>query len=341
MPELLDTVQLAVETAMKAGAEWAEASCGISRNIGVMVENTSIRECEVVRDYGIRVRAFIKGGMGLAVTRKLEDEAVRQCAENATTLARATHPDPDFVALPEPAEALQEVEGLFDDAVAGLEAAEVVRWCQQGIQEARGVAPEVALSGGGDLVESHVALASSTGVTMQRRGTQLSLGYFAIVRRSDDVGSYFDHDVARQMADFEPEGLGAKATREALRFLGARQIGKARLPLVLGPFAGIGLIASAITGIGLIASAITAANAESVQRGRSCMAGKEGQQIASEVVTITEEPFIPAGLASSTQAAPRSAGQGCTDHLSAQLVHSQQGRGREHSSRRLARLWPR
>jgi len=273
---------------VKAGAEWAEALCGTSRQIGVIVEKTSIRECEVVRDYTVRVRAFINGGVGFATTRRLGEEAARRCAENAVELARATHPDPDFVALPSPAAAQAQIEGLFDDKLAGLAAAEVVRWCSQGIEEARAVAPDVALSGGGDLVVSEMALASSTGVAVQRRGTHVQLGYFAVVQRGDDVGSYFDQDVARRLLDFEPQGLGTKATTEALRFLGARKVATARLPLVLGPFAGMGVIASAIA----------AANAESVQRGRSCMVGREGTQIASEVVTVTEDPFIPAGLAS-------------------------------------------
>ena len=56
MPTLLDLAQLAVEAAMKSGAEWADAVVVRGRSVGVLLENTSIRECEVVRDCGVGVR---------------------------------------------------------------------------------------------------------------------------------------------------------------------------------------------------------------------------------------------------------------------------------------------
>jgi PmbA protein len=290
MPTLLDLAQLAVDSARHAGAQWVTAMCATSRHIGVIVENTSIRECEVVREVGIGVRAIIEGGAGFATTDRLDEAAIRRCARNAVALARAAHPDPDFVSLPGPAPALGTVKGLFDPRVAGLEAAEVVRWCRDGIEEARSVDSEVALSGGGDLTVGETALATSTGVAIQRRGTSLGLSFSAVVRRRDDVGSYSEEDEARRLIDLEPHGIGAKATQEALRYLGGRHVHTGRMDLVLGPF----------VGLDLIASAILAAGAEGVQRGRSYMAGKQGERVASEVVTVSEEPFIEAGLASGT-----------------------------------------
>ncbi len=287
MEDILDLALAAVAAATRAGAEWADAVCLTSRHVSVSVEKSSIKECQVVRDGGIGVRAFIKGGMGAANTQSMELADVRCCGEQAADLARAAHPDPDFVALPQPAP-LPEVSDLFDEYIAGLPAAEVVRWCHNGIQEAQQVAAEVAVSGGASLAEGQYALASSSGIAVRRRGTSVGMSLFAVVRDGDEVGSYFEYDVARRQDDFEPQGIGQKATQEALRFLGAKPVKTQRMPVILGP----------LSASGLLFSPIDAANAESIQRGRSFMMGKCGQQVASELVTIEEDPFVPAGLSS-------------------------------------------
>lgn len=287
MPDILDIAQLAVQSAMSNGAEFADASVGSGMSVGVDLENSSLKECEVVRDYGIGVRAFYRGGMGSATTTSLDEDAARTVGHQAAEMARATHGDPDFVCLPEP-QPWEEVPGRWDDAVAGLPVDVVVQWCLAGIEEARQIAPEVALEGGAGLDYGEKAIASSTGVAFHTRGTSVSISFFAVVQRGEDVGAYFEFDAARRLEDFQPEGVARIATEAALRFLGARHVTKARMPLVLGPMAVSGLIGSTIG----------AANAESVQRRRSFMVDRAGTRIASPCLTVREEPFIPGGLSS-------------------------------------------
>ncbi len=287
MATILDLAQAAVTAAIQAGAEWADATCVSTRHVSVEVEKSSIRESEVVRDCGIGVRAFINGGMGCATTQSLQVGEVRYCGEQASDLARAAHTDPDFVSLPPPAEA-DEVAELFDEKIAGLPSAQVVGWCRDGIQEAEQVSPEAIMSGGAGLTEAEYGLATSTGIAVTRRGTAVSMSLFAVVREDDEVGSYFEYDIARRLADFEPTGVGRKATEQALQFLGARHVNTQQMPVVLGP----------LSASGLLFSPIGSANAESIQRGRSFMIDKCGEQVASELVTIREDPFVPAGLSS-------------------------------------------
>jgi len=132
-------------------------------------------------------------------------------------------------------------------------------------------------------------LVNSLGVEAASRGTHVGLSIFAIVKHGDDVGSYFEFDSGRRLADFEPEGIGAKAAREALRFLGARKIETGVLPIVFGPLATHGVFGSLCWN----------ANAESIQRNRSFLIGKKGQPVASELVTLVDDALIPNGLGSS------------------------------------------
>ncbi len=287
MATLIDIAQAAVDAAMGAGAEWADAVCATTRSVQVEVEKSSLKECQVSRDCGVGVRAYVNGGMGLASSQSLELAEVRACGGQAAALARATHGDPDFVALPEPGE-VQAVAGLFDEEVAGLPSARVVEWCQAGIEEAQQVSPEVALSGGAGLGEGEYGLASSTGITLSNRGTSVQIVFQAVIREGDEVGSYFEYDVARCLDDFVPRGVGCEATQQANKFLGSRHVKTARLPVVMGP----------LSSGGFVTSPLFAADAESVQRKRTFMVGKAGERVASELLTVVEDPFIPAGLGS-------------------------------------------
>lgn len=287
MSELLDIAQTAVKAAVAAGAEFADAYAVSGRSVDVGVENTSLRDSEVIRDYGVGVRAFYRGGMGIGTSQSLDHGDVTECGQTAAEMAKVAHPDPDFVALPDPAQA-PHVEGMFDDAIAGLEVGRVVDWCRQAIEEAQAIDPQVRLEGGAALSVGSSALASSTGVALERSGTSVSMTYQAVVLRDDQVGAYFEYDAARQMSDFVPAGVARIATEQALRYLGGRSVGTKRLPLVLGPFAASSLL-SAIIG---------SASAESIQRNRSFLVGKQGEKIASELLTITECPLVPAGLSS-------------------------------------------
>jgi len=285
LDSLVDIARAAVQAATAVGADWADAICASGRSVEVEVEKTCIKQCQTRRDSGIGVRAYVNGAMGLACSQSLEKAQVRMCAEQAVTLAKAAHCDPDFVALPPPRE-VQQVPELFDGSVAGLDSARIVQWCQEAIDEARAVNANVALSGGAALTEGGHGLASSTGIALGNRGTSLHIFFMAVVRDGDDVGSYFEYDVARRLKDFEPVGVAAQATEQAGNFLGARHMKTARLPVVMGP----------LSAGDFLTAPIEAADAESVQRGRTYMVGKAGEQIGSGAITIVEDPFVPAGV---------------------------------------------
>lgn len=288
MGELLDLAQAAVEAAQAAGADFCDAYCSDTTEVSVEVEKSSINYCATIRDQGLSVRAFVNGGQGFATVQQLTARAARESARRAVAMARAAHPDPDFARLPDPMEA-EEVPELFDEEMAGLDAGAFVDWCLRGIDEARAVADDAIVQGGAGVGWGESALASSTGVALSRRGSSAGLSFFVIIARGDDIGTYFEQDMARRMADLEIGGIGRKAAREALRQLGSRPVPTARVPLVLGPLAAMSLIGSVIG----------AAEAEGVQRSRSWLAGREGDRIASEVLTVREEPLVPAGLRSS------------------------------------------
>ncbi|TEU18949.1 MAG: TldD/PmbA family protein [Anaerolineales bacterium] len=125
-------------------------------------------------------------------------------------------------------------------------------------------------------------------VMLEDRKTNVQFYIFCIVKKGDDVGSFYDFDVARLEEDFDPQGLGAKVCKEAVGFLGSRSIKSACLPVVFGP-----LVTSS-----LFHAICASAGAEAIQRKRSYFVGKKGQRIGSRLLTLRDDAYIPQGMAS-------------------------------------------
>jgi PmbA protein len=286
-PNYLDICQRCVDKAMRLGAEWCDASAGAARDISVSIEKTGIKTADAGQGEDVAVRVFVRGGMGYAVASGRDPGDIDEAVEQAVALAKEATPDPDFKCLPSP-EPAPEVEGLFDDRIAGLSVQEVVRIAVANIERAKAVSPGVNLSGHVGLTVSREALASSTGIALESQSTEIGADIEALVKQGSDTGYFYDFDFGRFFEDTRLDGLAEKAIDGARRFLGARRTGSGRMTLILGPLASYGFL-SAVVG---------AANAESVQRGRSWLCGKVGELVASPHLSIVDSGLIVRGVRS-------------------------------------------
>jgi len=283
----LDLAQQCARRAVAAGAEWCDVRAGTARDISVTIEKSGIKSADAGRGEDVAIRVYIQGGMGYAAVTGCDRATIDEAVDRAVALAKEATPDPDFRRLPDP-QPRPEVEGIFDEAVAGLAVEQVVRIAVANIEAAQAIEPDVNLSGGVSLAVGHGALASSTGVAIASRATEISATMSALLRRDGDTGYFYEFDFGRNLADCRLEDVSVGAVEGARRFLGARRIGSGRRTLVLGPLAAYGFLGRLVA----------AANAESVQRGRSFLCGKEGQRLADGCLTIVDDGLVPRGVRS-------------------------------------------
>lgn len=280
--------QSACDAAMSNGAEFADVSAGYGKNLGVDLESSAIKSCDSRQGGGISVRAIYKGGTGWSSADKLTIDSAAEAGKNAAKLARLAEPDPDFISLPAPAGNYTTVEGLSDPRIAEMDIKQLIECSLSNVDGALRVCSDAIIQGGFSANFHSNALVNSLGVSLVSEGSSVGGHIMAIVRRGEDVGSFYDFDVARVLDDFDPSEVGASAAKEAMKFLGARKIETGRMPVILGPLASSSIFDSVVG----------SADAEGIQRKRSFMMGKLGQKIGSDAVTITDDPLIPRGLSS-------------------------------------------
>jgi PmbA protein len=290
----------ALNLAMTLGAEWCDVSVGSGRHIGVTLEKTAIKEADSGRSQSASVRVFVGGAMGYATCGGHEADRLLAAARQAVGMAREGTSDPDFVALPGP-EPVNEVDGLYDPQIEAMTVADVVALAVANIRLARQIEPDVNLSGHVSLSASDSVLVSSTGIRLSRRRTELDGDIEALIVRGEaaaDKGYYYDFDSGRMAADCRIDEIARAAVEGARRMLGARRIASGRMTVILGPLAAHDFLDGVVG----------AANAESLQRGRSFLCGRMGQKIASDCLTLGDDGLVPHGLYSGAcdgEGAPR------------------------------------
>ena len=97
------------------------------------------------------------------------------------------------------------------------------------------------------------------------------------------------YTVARKLANLEnPESVGRKAAQRAVRKLGAVQVPTCEAPVIFDP----------VTAPSLLSHLVGCVNGYSIYRESSFLAGKLGETIASDLVTIIDDGRLPGGLGS-------------------------------------------
>lgn len=124
------------------------------------------------------------------------------------------------------------------------------------------------------------AVATSTGIAQWSRATSCSLSVLALAADGGATQTGSGISVGRDPAELDVAEAAGDAIERATRLLGARKISSRRLPLVLEP-------RMAATILGIAASTLTGSP---VVKGRSPFADREGEAIASPLLSLVDDP---------------------------------------------------
>lgn len=288
VPSLYALTETLVARALQQGATDAEAVAyeGDEFNVHVRLGEVEQLTESGSRAIGLLVFCDAEGGHRTASvsTSDLSEAGLRRVVENAVALARVTGVDP-FAGLPEPetfgthptaGQAL-----FFEDAngIPPTERLEIARRCEAA---ALGYDTRIQNSKGAsfDCSSTHRVMANSRGFTGEYRRSYV--GFSASPIAQDGAGMqggywYSSARTARLLED--PEAIGREAARRALRQLGARRVPTQVCPVIFPPE----------VSRGLVGNLLGAANGDSIYRNASMFAGKLGESVAGENITVVDD----------------------------------------------------
>jgi len=290
LPELARDI---INQAIAAGA--TDAECTISEG-DEFSASVRMGELETLKDAGSRgagLRVLIGKRMGASYTSDLTPDGIRQMVHSAVDLAALTTEDP-FAGLPEPDElgSIAADLHLFSDETAKLPTEERIAMAKRGEAAALAFDPRITNSEGGSF-DSNVGgriFANSRGFLGSYRSSSCSITVMPVATKDGGMERDYWYSYARDYHSLDsPESVGRKAAERAIRRLGSVKVETQKVPVVFEPR----------TARTLLSSICDAVSGTAVYRRASFLAGKLGEKIADERITIIDDGTIPGLFGSS------------------------------------------
>ena len=288
MQELIGYGKKAVNFALKKGAEEAEAYVSVSNGTSIDIERGQIVRSAKRMEQGLGVRAVCGKAVGFAYTNTLADKSIEEAAERAFKAAKASKPDKNWHKLPSKG-SYCETRGTYDKRIVSLSSDELVETAAAMLEVTTNYDKRVlAVGGGAGVSVFQSAVVNSNGVEVVDRGTAVGCSMETIARDGADVTpACFEVD-AKRVYDIDAEAVGVEAARQAVSCLGAKKIESGVFPVIFAQPAFRSLLSYTL---------VNAVKADFVQRERSALKDKIGEQVASDLVTVWDDGLLDGGLA--------------------------------------------
>ena len=284
---LLELAVDAVRQAREAGATDAECTIAEGEEFSA---NVRMRELENLKEAGSRaagLRILIGRKTGSSYTSDLSREGIAHMVKSAVELADITTDDP-HADLPEAGE-LGSIGGdlqLFSADVEGLETGLKVETARRAEEAALSADPRISNSEGASF-DTHLGrhiFANSRGFAGEYRSSYCGLSTVPVAREGESMERDYWDSSARGFAGLEsPEAVGRKAAARALRRLNAVKVDTSKVPVVFEPR----------TARSLLDNIFEAVHGMLIYRHESFLAGKLGEKVAAEGVTVVDDGTLP------------------------------------------------
>jgi PmbA protein len=292
--DLKEVAQDIVGRAMSGGATAAECVIREGDEFSTLVRLGQVETLKESGSKAIGVRVFYGKRAASTYSSDFSREGLDRMLKSALDLAKITSEDP-FSGIPD-ASQLGSLPGdldLYSSDVYSLPGPERISYARRAEKAALDFDPRIKNSDGGsfDAATGHKIFANSHGFLGEYKRSYCSIAAVPIAQ-SENGTMQRDYwfSVARSLSRLEsPEDVGKKAAERTIRRLGARKVKTAHVPVVLDPLVAVSMLDHIFEGV----------NGDSVYRGASFLAGKLGEKIAADHVTVIDDGTMPGGFGSS------------------------------------------
>ncbi|MFB3917780.1 MAG: TldD/PmbA family protein [Terriglobales bacterium] len=291
----MDLREIATDVVKRAIAGGATAAEAVVREGSEFSTVVRLGEVETLKESGakaIGVRVFFRQRAASTYSSDLSPQGLDTMLSNALALAKVTSEDPHAgLPLPDEQGSVSNNLDLYYDDVYSLSTDDRIDQARRAEKAAMAADPRIRNSEGGsfDAATGRKVLANSNGFVGEYQRSYCSVTAVPIAEVDSKMQRDFWYSVARSLGRLDPpEEVGRIAAERTIRRLGARKVKTQRVPVVFDP-----QVARSLLG-----ELCDAVNGDSIYRGASFLAGKLGERIAGENVTIIDDGSMPGGFGS-------------------------------------------
>lgn len=282
---MYDSANKALKATLDAGADETEIYAIKSDVTGIDIRKGVIESSSENINQGIGIRAVVNGAIGFAST-NIEGR-IEECAKIAVESAKIRGHDPKWISLPYENKYPQ-VKGTFDSKIEKLELDECIGLTNNMLEGAESANNILVTSGSFSRIVSNRLIINSNGVEVEDIGTAIS-GFVDVITGENEHTTAYDYNMSRQK-DIDFFKIGENAANLAVMSKNGVSIESQKTEVIMHPFAVVDLISN------IFSSSI---DADNIQKGRSSLAGKLGNIIANENLSIIDDGLMDGGIETS------------------------------------------
>jgi PmbA protein len=287
LSDLLSLAEETVAKALAAGATDAECTVKAGEEFSVNVRMREIEQLKEAGSQAMGLRVFVGQRNGSATTSDLTREGVARMIRAALDNAAVTTDDP-LAGLPA-AEEFGAHEGdlkLYSDDIPALTAAWKIEQAIAAEQSAIEADPRIRNSEGGsfDSYLSERYFANSRGFRGGYRTSSVALSAVPVAEADGKKERDYAYSIARSAGRMkDAASVGREAAARTVRRLGARKVATQKAPVLF----------ESRVARSLLGHIFEAVSGDSVYRKASFLLDKLGDKIASDKLTVVDDPTIP------------------------------------------------
>lgn len=281
-------IQALLDEAKAAGIEAAEIYLASGDSFRAMCQLGEINNYTVNSTRGLSLRGLYQGKMGYAATEAFDEEAVAQLVAAVKESAELTE-DTDVQEIYKGDESYPHVDNYNPD-LDKVEEERKLSFILALEKKAKEKDPRI-LQLAYNMISSSSSqcrIVNSYGLDLKHKDNIAYAFINAVAKDGDRVVTGGGFQISRNFDELSVDKIVDEAVEEAIFMLKAA-------PIPSGNYRAIIHAKCMPDLLGVFSSVFSA---EAAQKSMSLLAGKEGEIIASEAVTLMDDPLLPGGLAS-------------------------------------------
>lgn len=291
MESSVEIIDQAISILKKKAIEGYEIYLKESSHFEVESKDGKVESLRASTSWGLALRILKGGRLGFSYTTSplITPLDLGRKIEEAITSAEVTASAPSYDFAPPLREVLPELP-IFDESLLNISEREKIAKAKELEEVTRSVDPKrirkVRKSSYQEGV-SKVTFLNSNGLNFSSKSTIVSLSVMAVAEGEGESEIGWDFDFSHFFQDLDIRRVGEKAGKMALGRLGGRRVSSGTFPILL-----LNQVASEF--LSILSHSFSA---EQVQKGKSPLEGRKGEQFFSPLLSIIDDGLLLEGLA--------------------------------------------
>ncbi|RDY24321.1 TldD/PmbA family protein [Romboutsia maritimum] len=286
--EFIEFKKLLFKKAKEAGFKECEIYHTSGESLSITAYAGEIEQYNLNKSFGLSFRGKINNKMGYSYTEILDNETIDMLIKNAKEAASSIEND-DIQFIYEGDKKYSEVR-TYSEKLENIDTSKLIKLVLDIEKEAKNYSDKVVNIRGCSIgyQTSEYGICNTKGLELNNKTNILTAYVAPVVEDNNEKFDGFGYKIAEDLNDINPKEIAKQGVQKALEKIGSKSIPSGKYKTILFNKAMSSLI-------GTFSDIF---DADRAQKGLSLLKDKEGDFVASEVVTIVDDPLLNDGLGS-------------------------------------------